>query len=512
LKASLVFAALLASGRAFHVCTVIEPGFNMLQGGGTVQDVTSDKQLEGYDVMLRSKLFQRLEVNYTVQVLPNYAQLHVQTRLGTCDVGWAIFYVDVDHDRCTINQRTCRPLSELPPANELANASSQSLKRWRCCIDYSVQYLPWTLAIMAPAVGKDSFFTALFSSMFQPFVYNFMSFLFIVMVVCAHLVYFCERGLNKQFPASYLEGIDDGIWWALVTATTVGYGDKVPVTPPGKLIAAIYMLVGIALFAILSGHLAAEFVSSRDLKKLETVAELSGKRVCGYPTVLHSSLFEAVAIVKVSGLSMDSCGDLLKEGAVDAVIYDQPIMAYWRSQDTWALESGLTISKGVANPPIGFLFPEAAQATSVHVRLREELITMMREYNEYEMGRAKWFPEAIDANTSSREAIEWQLVAPCLVLLGLYIGLQLVLLMVNWRAKGNFKGDKVAPPLPCPPSVAPADFSSLESKLDSLHEDVLRALKPKPTSTGPGQEGKHAPHQQMMDPDYAVVQVLQDVA
>ena len=167
LKASLVFAALLASGRAFHVCTVIEPGFNMLQGGGTVQDVTSDKQLEGYDVMLRSKLFQRLEVNYTVQVLPNYAQLHVQTRLGTCDVGWAIFYVDVDHDRCTINQRTCRPLSELPPANELANASSQSLKRWRCCIDYSVQYLPWTLAIMAPAVGKDSFFTALFSSMFR---------------------------------------------------------------------------------------------------------------------------------------------------------------------------------------------------------------------------------------------------------------------------------------------------------------------------------------------------------
>ena len=43
-----------------------------------------------------------------------------------------------------------------------------------------------------------------------------------------------------------------------MTATTVGYGDKVPVTPPGKLIAAIYMLVGIALFAILSGLLAAK--------------------------------------------------------------------------------------------------------------------------------------------------------------------------------------------------------------------------------------------------------------
>ena len=160
----LVFAALLASGRTFHVCTVIEPGFNMLKIGGTAQDVTSDEQLDGYDVMLRSQLFLRLKLNYTVQVLDNYAQLHVQTRSGACDVGWAVFYVNATHDRCTINARTCRPLSELPANGSL---SVRELNHWRCCVDFSVQYLPWSLAIMAPALGTDDFFTALFSSMFR---------------------------------------------------------------------------------------------------------------------------------------------------------------------------------------------------------------------------------------------------------------------------------------------------------------------------------------------------------
>ena len=206
-------------------------------------------------------------------------------------------------------------------------------------------------------------------------------------------------------------------------------------------------------------------------------------------------------------MSLDTCGAQLKEGAVDAVIYDRPIMAYWRSQNAWALESGLTISKGVANPPIGFLFPEAALATSDHTSLREELITMMGEFTAYEKGRSNWFPEALDAGVSSREAIEWQLVAPCLTLLGLYISLQLFLLMANCRAKGLAKAVKLAPPLTYDPSVksnqvAPADFLSLVSKLDSLHEDVLRALKLKPTSTtAPGPEVTHAPQQQRMDPD-----------
>lgn len=59
----------------------------------------------------------------------------------------------------------------------------------------------------------------------------------------------------------FAEGMSilDGIWWAFVTATTVGYGDISPSTPFGRIIAAILMLVGIGLSGSLTSTITAMF-------------------------------------------------------------------------------------------------------------------------------------------------------------------------------------------------------------------------------------------------------------
>lgn len=63
----------------------------------------------------------------------------------------------------------------------------------------------------------------------------------------------------------YAEGmdIDDGIWWAFVTATTVGYGDISPKTIYGRLIASVLMLVGIGLIGSLTSTLTSFFMERR---------------------------------------------------------------------------------------------------------------------------------------------------------------------------------------------------------------------------------------------------------
>jgi voltage-gated potassium channel len=56
----------------------------------------------------------------------------------------------------------------------------------------------------------------------------------------------------------------DAVWWAFVTVTTVGYGDRVPVTGTARLLAMLMMLVGIGIFGVLTSYLAHWFVSAEE--------------------------------------------------------------------------------------------------------------------------------------------------------------------------------------------------------------------------------------------------------
>jgi len=81
-------------------------------------------------------------------------------------------------------------------------------------------------------------------------------FLAMIAVLCASSsIYFLERDAQPEAFSS----IPAAMWWAISTLTTVGYGDIYPVTPGGKLLGAITDVLGIAMFALPTGILAAGF-------------------------------------------------------------------------------------------------------------------------------------------------------------------------------------------------------------------------------------------------------------
>lgn len=61
-------------------------------------------------------------------------------------------------------------------------------------------------------------------------------------------------------PAANIHTASDALWWVYVTITTVGYGDKYPVTNDGRLLGAFVMLVGVGLFGVVTGFLANKFL------------------------------------------------------------------------------------------------------------------------------------------------------------------------------------------------------------------------------------------------------------
>ena len=56
--------------------------------------------------------------------------------------------------------------------------------------------------------------------------------------------------------------LGDGIWWALVTITTVGYGDITPVTTLGRIVASSLMLLGLGLIATITAIVSAKFIQN----------------------------------------------------------------------------------------------------------------------------------------------------------------------------------------------------------------------------------------------------------
>lgn len=86
-----------------------------------------------------------------------------------------------------------------------------------------------------------------------------------VSLVAILLLVFCSLAI-LEFESSAVESNiktpEDALWWGVATVTTVGYGDRYPVTPEGRIVAVVLMCSGVGLFGTFSGFLAAWLLSS----------------------------------------------------------------------------------------------------------------------------------------------------------------------------------------------------------------------------------------------------------
>ncbi len=73
-----------------------------------------------------------------------------------------------------------------------------------------------------------------------------MAMIFGIVFVFGTGTFLLEHGQNPQFGT-----MQDGLWWAFVTLTTVGYGDMYPITPSGRIVAVITMIFGIVVYSLI---------------------------------------------------------------------------------------------------------------------------------------------------------------------------------------------------------------------------------------------------------------------
>lgn len=110
----------------------------------------------------------------------------------------------------------------------------------------------------------------------------------ILVTLAGTMIYLLEGHTNDE----NLDSIPEGIYWAIVTMTTVGYGDVVATTAAGKLMTAVLILLGYSLIIVPTGFVSAELVSSKSPQEVSTrscphcmaedhAADASFCRICG---------------------------------------------------------------------------------------------------------------------------------------------------------------------------------------------------------------------------------------
>ena len=97
----------------------------------------------------------------------------------------------------------------------------------------------------------------------------FVSFVIILCVILGTVMYLVESGEDSGFTS-----IPRSVYWAIVTLTTVGYGDIAPATPLGQLIASMIMIIGYGIIAVPTGIVTAEFATQKkDPKARQKIEE-----------------------------------------------------------------------------------------------------------------------------------------------------------------------------------------------------------------------------------------------
>jgi voltage-gated potassium channel len=108
-----------------------------------------------------------------------------------------------------------------------------------------------------------------------------ISMLLLTVLAAGVSLYFTERGVG----AAQIKTLGQGLWWALVTITTVGYGDFVPVTNIGRVIAGVLMIIGmftLALFAGIVGSTLLSVVLQLKQDQFRMTTHMNHTVVCGY--------------------------------------------------------------------------------------------------------------------------------------------------------------------------------------------------------------------------------------
>ena len=156
-----------------------------------------------------------------------------------------------------------------------------------------------------------------------------------MLVLIGLVMWLIERRVHSaaQASESSVATLRDGLYWAVVTMTTVGYGDKTPKTTSGRVVAIFWMLSSLVLVSLLStslvSRLTAERVESRDLA---ASIDLRGKRLAAVARSSGAEYLDELHLQYTKYKDLPEALNSLADGQSNAVVNSVGALQYFISK------------------------------------------------------------------------------------------------------------------------------------------------------------------------------------
>jgi voltage-gated potassium channel len=195
--------------------------------------------------------------------------------------------------------------------------------------------------------------------------------LMILLVILSSLLFAVEN----QIQPDVFKSIPHAMWWGITTLTTVGYGDMVPITLLGRIIAASTMLIGIAMVAIPAGIIASGFMDEmrneailstwKSVRGFPLFKELNSEKISEIAGILKSQVIPAGVTIFEKGSFSDSMYFIV-EGEVEVMVEPKPVL----------------LKKGAFFGEIGLLEVAPRSATVITTKKTNFLVLSMHDFHQ----------------------------------------------------------------------------------------------------------------------------------
>lgn len=238
--------------------------------------------------------------------------------------------------------------------------------------DFSHSYYTTGLRIAAPKNNSQGWLAVL-SGIFSYKMLLMVALLGFILFVIGTATWLVERKKNSDnFNPNPIKGIASGMWWAAVTMTTVGYGDMTPKTLGGRLIALFWMFASLLLVSSIIAGVASTLTVAKMDHLISKPEDLARGKIASIQHSVSDRYLKERRIYPHYYENIMKGLDAVQAKAVDAMVYDAPLLAYTINQ--YFSEDLTIVGELFEMQHYGIAFPEGSP---LRERVNREMLEVL---------------------------------------------------------------------------------------------------------------------------------------